>query len=130
MRHTIRTVTAIAAAGVMAGAVLMAGPAEAASKAATEAASGAGACPPIAVSNVDPGHGVMKGTYALKAGPYAGSRCKKVGTARKGQVLYLQCWTENLYGTMWVFARVQGTNKYGWMSQDNFKYVVTEFKMC
>lgn len=126
MRHTIRTVTAIAAAGAVAGAVLMAGPAEAA----TEAASVAGACPPIAVSNLDPGHGVMKGTYALKAGPYAGSRCKKVGTARKGQILYLHCWKENLYGTMWVFARVKGTNRYGWMSQDNFKYVVTEFRMC
>ncbi|GGT03853.1 hypothetical protein ACFFV7_10270 [Nonomuraea spiralis] len=124
MRHTIRTLAVLAAAGTIAGTVAMTGPAEAA-----EAAT-AGSCPPISVANVDPGYGVMKGRFNLKVGPYAGRRCAIVTSVGRGTVLYFHCWTKNRYGTLWVFARVKGTGTTGWMSIDNFSYYDTPLVRC
>lgn len=88
-------------------------------------------CPRPIVINVDDGSGVMKGTYRLKAGPFAGSRCRAVATLRRGTVLYFQCWTRNSYGHSWVYARVKGTRTFGWMSADNLVHLRgTRHTMC
>ncbi|GAA4075618.1 hypothetical protein [Nonomuraea soli] len=78
-------------------------------------------CQAPKVADRDKGRATMRGTFNLKAGPYAGPRCSTVGKARKGQVLEFFCWVTNDYGTHWVFAHVKGTKKYGWMSIDNLR---------
>lgn len=103
---------ALAAAGVAAALSLVSPPASAAT---------AAACPRPPTANVDHGAGVMKGSYNLKYGPYAGPGCANVARLRAGQVLYFQCWVKNKRGNMWVFARVKGTGTHGWMSADNLR---------
>ncbi|MEW9547378.1 hypothetical protein [Nonomuraea sp. NPDC050783] len=85
--------------------------------------------PPVA--NLDDGWGVMRGTYNLKSGPYAGGKCVTVAGVRAGRVLYFHCWTRNKYGHRWVYARVKGTRTQGWMSIDNLRDIRdTSFAAC
>ncbi|MFI6322138.1 hypothetical protein ACIBG8_31705 [Nonomuraea sp. NPDC050556] len=85
------------------------------------AAAAASACVRPPTRNVDHGSGVMKGSFNLKAGPYAGGSCAVVTRLSAGQVLYFQCWVKNRRGNMWVYARVKGTGTMGWMSVDNLR---------
>jgi hypothetical protein len=45
-------------------------------------------CPRPRVANLDTGYVTMTGSYNLKAGPYAGSRCATITKVAKGTVLY------------------------------------------
>ncbi|MEV0161314.1 hypothetical protein [Nonomuraea fuscirosea] len=98
------------------------------------AASAASAVPPpcagYATSNLDGGYGVMKGSYNLKKGPYAG-HCANVARLGSGRVMYFHCWVKNRHGHLWVFGRVKGTRTYGWMSIDNFRTIRhTNYETC
>lgn len=115
----MRFVSASAVALVVAGAALAGGP----------AAQAAQAAPPgdPCVSwaergpNLDDGYGVMKGSYNLKRNPYQ-SACNAT-RMRAGQTLYFHCWQKNRHGNLWVYGRVKGTRKMGWMSLANFRTV-------
>ncbi|MFC4116736.1 hypothetical protein [Nonomuraea zeae] len=117
MRKQSRSVAVLVAAGAIAAMAVAAGPAGTASAATMPG------CPAPRPHNLDNGTGVMKGTFNLKTGPYAGSACGTVTAVRGGRVLYFHCWTTNRYGTRWVYARVKGTRTYGWMSIDNLRNI-------
>ncbi|MEV0581707.1 hypothetical protein [Nonomuraea sp. NPDC050310] len=93
--------------------------------AATSSQPAAPGCNRPAVSNLDPGWGVMRGSYNLKKGPYSGKRCGTVTKLHQGAVLLFFCWTTNEYGKMWVHTGVKGTSLRGWMSLDNIKVTKT-----
>jgi hypothetical protein len=120
----MRLLSKAAVALVVAGAALTGVPAAQASAAAMP---GCTVQPPG--RNLDAGYGVMKGSYNLKGTPYQNS-CS-IARMRKGQVLYFHCWRTNSHGNRWVYGRIKGTKKYGWMSLDNFKSIRnTNFATC
>ncbi|MEV0630486.1 hypothetical protein [Nonomuraea wenchangensis] len=75
-------------------------------KPAASAAGMPGRCSAPAISNLDGGYGVMKGSFNLKDGPYM-SGCKNV----------------TRLGNLWVYGRVKGTRTHSWMSIDNFRSI-------
>ncbi|MEV4469796.1 hypothetical protein ACFFR3_32725 [Nonomuraea salmonea] len=113
----MRFVSATAVALVVAGAALAGAPA------AQAATSVPAPCPNYVYKgpNLDDGYGVMRGSYNLKDIPYQ-SGCD-VMRMRAGQVLYFHCWQKNRHGNLWVYGRVKGTRKMGWMSLANFRTV-------
>ncbi|GAA0329043.1 hypothetical protein [Streptomyces blastmyceticus] len=64
--------------------------------------------------------GFMKGTYNLKAGPYAA--CDTWRSVSYGTEIWIWCHTYNVYNHLWVYGRVAGTNDTGWMSGDNLDW--------
>lgn len=112
MARGFKTLPAVVAAGMIMTVSLVSGPAAAT----TDSAS---FCPRPKVRNADTGYAIMMRTVGLKAGPYAGSRCRTVGQARLRQVLYLHCWVKNSYGKWWAYGRLKGTSLHGWTSVDN-----------
>jgi uncharacterized membrane protein len=112
----MKTLQALVAASAITAAALASAPAASATT-----ASELG-CPRPRVANVDTGYVTMTGSYNLKAGPYAGSRCATITKVAKGTVLYVHCWVLNSHGNPWAYARIKGTGTHGWMSVDNVKY--------
>ncbi|MFG6196295.1 hypothetical protein [Nonomuraea sp. JJY05] len=110
----MKTLQALVAAAAITAATLAAAPAASAT---TESG-----CPRPRVANLDPGYVTMRGTFNLKAGPYAGSRCGNITTVAKGRVLYVHCWVLNSHGHPWGYMRIKGTGTHGWMSVDNVDY--------
>ncbi|GGN49293.1 uncharacterized protein YgiM (DUF1202 family) [Actinoplanes campanulatus] len=68
------------------------------------------------------GSGIMKASangWNLKSAPYAD--CDNVGKVSGGERVWYHCWDFNSYDNMWVYVRVAGTNKHGWISTDNIR---------
>ncbi|MFI7596673.1 hypothetical protein [Actinoplanes sp. NPDC049681] len=65
------------------------------------------------------GSGIIKeGTWNLKTGPY--STCDNAYVVHGGAKMWWMCMHNNIYGVHWVYGRMEGTNKKGWISYDNF----------
>jgi len=96
----------------VAATVLMAFMAPAAASAAAPAATVE--CGPLySYTNADSGYGyIPAGTY-LKDGPYSacGDGLRVSGSTK----VWFWCWVDNSYGNEWVYARIDGTQDYGWV---------------
>jgi len=81
-------------------------------------ASADASCTSQPVRDESNGYGIMGVGANLKKAPY--SECGNVRYLNPGVKLWFVCWVENDYGNFWVWARVDGTQTYGWMYQYNF----------
>ncbi|MFI7597152.1 hypothetical protein [Actinoplanes sp. NPDC049681] len=62
---------------------------------------------------------VLAGNWHLKKAPY--STCDNTGVVlHGGEIIWWQCQRYNIYGHLWFYVRVGGTNNKGWISTDNF----------
>ncbi|QYC37654.1 hypothetical protein Nocox_00075 [Nonomuraea coxensis DSM 45129] len=107
-----------AAAAVLASAVLFA-PASAA-----QAQSAAPSCVSPPHGGNGEGSGTMRGDFNLKTAPYA--HCGNVRLLTKSTLVYYQCLYRNAYGNYWWWVRVAGTSTYGWMANDNLRFISTD----
>ncbi|RVX47019.1 hypothetical protein EDD27_9938 [Nonomuraea polychroma] len=62
---------------------------------------------------------IAKASY-LKVGPYA--VCGNIKYLRENTKVYFHCQRLNGYGHTWVYVRVEGTKKEGWVSFDNLEH--------
>lgn len=130
MRCTSKTFGTVVTVGAITILALLSGTATAAANRPPDGERPPG-CPAPRTANLDDGYGVMRGTFNLKSGPYAGGRCGTVTTVGAGRILYFHCWTRNDRGNRWVYARVKGSRAHGWMSIDNLRDIRnTSFAAC
>ena len=83
-------------------------------------AAAAPACGGQAVNNSDDGWGLVDAS-PLRQAPYG--HCGVVANLAQGTRIYFHCWVVNDYGNFWVWARVAGTERYGWMYRENINTI-------
>lgn len=65
------------------------------------------------------GKAVAAAAAALYSGPYGS--CGKVASFSSGQHMYIWCHTNNIYGSTWVYGRIDNASAPGWQAVTAFK---------
>ncbi|MBB2942070.1 hypothetical protein FB565_001783 [Actinoplanes lutulentus] len=75
----------------------------------------------VTTTNGD-GSGIMNFAQNLRHGPYAD--CNNTGVqAKVGQKVWFWCYTYNSWGNKWWYARLDATQDYGWIFEDNISSI-------
>ncbi|MEW2416564.1 serine/threonine-protein kinase [Streptomyces sp. NPDC046866] len=73
-------------------------------------------------------YGYMSGDFHIVTGPY--QACPAVALAKSGTKLLYHCFVVNSYGHKWTYVRVPGTDRAGWMSNDNLTRQTGPLNRC
>ncbi|MFI6483950.1 hypothetical protein ACIBH1_38930 [Nonomuraea sp. NPDC050663] len=112
MKSTFARLTATGAALALLGTIGLSAPAQ--------ARTAAPSCRGWSHGNYDHGWDTVKHPSNMKNGPF--SACGNVMYLKELTTVYFHCMVINDYGKIWVYVRVAGTKKHGWVSYDNLEH--------
>ncbi|MDJ0380380.1 hypothetical protein [Streptomyces sp. G-G2] len=85
----------------------------------TAYAGGGEPCDAKPVGNNSSAYGTLNGTHTLRVRPAA--ECAGIISVPSGTGFYAWCHTVNTYNNEWVYGRIKGTQRTGWLLASNLK---------